>query len=109
SNYSTRPPERHSTDLDLMQRCTVTARRLAQRVVTRETGFGARVPPHAFFVLSALFRYLGPAFAVLLFGSVEPLGVAWLRIASASVIFLVWRNPCRLLRWLRAQPRGVGA
>ena len=90
-----------------MQRCTVTARRLAQRVVTRETGFGARVPPHAFFVLSALFRYLGPAFAVLLFGSVEPLGVAWLRIASAAGIFAVWRKPWRLWRRLSATQRGV--
>ena len=85
----------------------MTARRLAQRVVTRETGFGARVPPHAFFVLSALFRYLGPAFAVLLFGSVEPLGVAWLRIASAAGIFAVWRKPWRLWRRLSATQRGV--
>jgi inner membrane transporter RhtA len=41
-----------------------------------------RVPPHAYFLVSAVFHYLGPAFAVLLFTLVEPLGVAWLRIAS---------------------------
>ncbi len=54
-----------------------------------------RVPPHAYFVVSAVFHYLGPAFAVLLFVHIEPLGVAWLRIASAAVIFAVWRRPWR--------------
>jgi inner membrane transporter RhtA len=53
------------------------------------------VPPHAYFVGSAVFHYLGPAFAVLLFARVEPLGVAWLRIASAGVVFAVWRRPWR--------------
>src|SRR3954466_539105 len=33
-----------------------------------------RVPPHAYFVGSAVFHYLGPAFAVLLFARVEVLG-----------------------------------
>ena len=54
-------------------------------------------PPHAYFVGSALFHYLGPAFAVLLFVRVEPLGVAWFRIASAAVIFALWRRPWRRL------------
>lgn len=54
-----------------------------------------RVPPHAYFLVSAIFHYLGPAFAVLLFAHVEPLGVAWLRIASAAVIFAAWRRPWR--------------
>src|SRR5579862_6310496 len=54
-----------------------------------------RVPPHAFFVVSAVFHYLGPSFAVLLFARVEVLGVAWLRIASAALIFAVWRRPWR--------------
>ena len=52
-----------------------------------------QLPPHAYFVVSAVFHYLGPAFAVLLFARVEPLGVAWLRIASAALIFAVWRRP----------------
>ncbi|HEX3723607.1 MAG TPA: EamA family transporter [Nitrolancea sp.] len=56
-----------------------------------------RVPPHAFFVVSAIFHYLGPAFAVLLFGAVAPLGVAWLRIATAAAIFAAWRRPWRLI------------
>lgn len=55
------------------------------------------VPPHAYFVVSATFHYLGPAFAVLLFARVEPLGVAWLRIATAAVIFALWRRPWRSL------------
>jgi inner membrane transporter RhtA len=52
-------------------------------------------PPHLYFVVSAVFHYLGPAFAVLLFARVGVLGVAWLRIASAALIFAVWRRPWR--------------
>jgi inner membrane transporter RhtA len=55
----------------------------------------ARLPPHLYFVVSAVFHYLGPAFAVLLFARVDVLGVAWLRIASAAVIFALWRRPLR--------------
>src|SRR3954471_13084912 len=54
-----------------------------------------RVPPHVYFVGSAVFHYLGPAFAVLLFARVDALGVAWLRIASAAVVFAAWRRPWR--------------
>ncbi|MCT2592720.1 EamA family transporter [Streptomyces sp. N2-109] len=54
-----------------------------------------RVPPHAWFVGSAVFHYLGPACAVLLFAQVEPLGVAWLRIVSAAAVFALWRRPWR--------------
>jgi inner membrane transporter RhtA len=57
-----------------------------------------RFPPQAYFAGSAVFHYLGPAFAVLLFSRVAPLGVAWLRIASAAVVFAAWRRPWRLLR-----------
>jgi inner membrane transporter RhtA len=55
-----------------------------------------RVPPHAYFLVSAVFHYLGPAFAVLLFVRVAPLGVAWLRIATAALVFAAWRRPWRL-------------
>jgi inner membrane transporter RhtA len=58
----------------------------------------AAAPPQAFFVVSAIFHYLGPSFAVLLFARVDPLGVAWLRIASAGVVFALWRRPWRALR-----------
>lgn len=63
------------------------------------------VPPHLYFITSAIFHYLGPAFAVLLFTSVEPLGVAWLRIASAAVIFALWRKPWRLFMRLSVVDR----
>jgi inner membrane transporter RhtA len=53
------------------------------------------VPPHAYFLISAVFHYLGPAFAVLLFQNVDVVGVAWLRIASAAVVFAAWRRPWR--------------
>ena len=45
------------------------------------------VPPHLWFGVSAVFHYLGPAFAVLLFPHIGVLGVALLRIASAALIF----------------------
>nr|WP_218617977.1 EamA family transporter [Cryptosporangium aurantiacum] len=59
-----------------------------------------RVPPHVYFVVSAVFHYLGPAFAVLLFARIDALGVAWLRIASAAVVFAAWRRPWRVWRCL---------
>jgi inner membrane transporter RhtA len=55
-------------------------------------------PPELYFVISAVFHYLGPSFAVLLFARVEPLGVAWLRIVSAGVVFALWRRPWRAPR-----------
>jgi len=56
-----------------------------------------RVPPHLFFFVSAVFHYLGPAFAVLLFAHVSILGVAWLRIATAALVFGFWRQPWRII------------
>ena len=64
-----------------------------------------RVPPLAFFLVSAVFHYLGPAFAVLLFARIAPLGVAWLRIASAAVVFAAWRRPWRYYRGLKPAAR----
>ena len=57
-----------------------------------------RLPPHTWFVGSAVFHYLGPAFAVLLFTRVGPLGTGWLRIAAAAVVLAAWRRPWPLLR-----------
>jgi inner membrane transporter RhtA len=53
------------------------------------------IRPWSYFVGSATFHYLGPAFAVLLFVRVEPLGVAGLRIWSAALVFVLWRRPWR--------------
>ncbi len=58
---------------------------------------GHRVPPHAYFVVSAVFHYLGPAFAVLLFAHIAPLGVAWIRIAAAGLVLAIWRRPWRIV------------
>src|SRR5438477_8120048 len=63
------------------------------------------VPPHAYFVGSAIFHYLGPAFAVLLFARVAVLGVMWLRIASAALVFAVWRRPWRAIATLSSSQR----
>jgi inner membrane transporter RhtA len=65
------------------------------------------VPPQLYFIVSALFHYLGPALAVLLFARIEPLGVAWLRIASAGLIFAAWRRPRRAWRILDTRTRGL--
>jgi inner membrane transporter RhtA len=79
-----------------------------QRAATAApTALAERLPPHAYFLVSAVFHYLGPAFAVLLFQRVDSLGVAWLRIATAALVFALWRKPWRVLlsapapqRWL---------
>src|SRR5215475_11322495 len=59
-----------------------------------------RVPPLGYFVISAVFHYLGPSFAVLLFAKIEVLGVAWLRIATAALIFGMSRRAWRF--WVDA-------
>lgn len=67
------------------------------------------VPPHLWFGISAVFHYLGPSFAVLLFPAVGVLGVAWLRIATAAFVFAPITRPWRTIaradrsgRWLIA-------
>lgn len=66
------------------------------------------VPPHAYFLTSALFHYLGPAFAVLLFAQVSVLGVLWLRVATAAAIFAIWRRPWRSFSgWSADQKRTI--
>jgi inner membrane transporter RhtA len=70
-------------------------------------------PPHAWFGVSAIFHYLGPSFAVLLFPAVGVLGVAWMRIASAAAIFAPWTKPWRTIKEADARTRflliGLGA
>ena len=73
--------------------------------LTSKPTLADRVPPHAYFVVSAVFHYLGPAFAVMLFAKIEPLGVAWLRIASAAIVFAIWRRPWRYFRTLSVPER----
>jgi inner membrane transporter RhtA len=59
------------------------------------------MPPQSFFLVSAVFHYLGPSLAVLLFARVDVLGVAWLRVASAALVFSLWRRPRQLARTVR--------
>ena len=68
-------------------------------------GLATKIPPHAWFVVSAIFHYLGPSFAVLLFPAVGVLGVAWFRIASAAVLFAPITRPWRLFRRMDSQER----
>jgi inner membrane transporter RhtA len=76
---------------------------------SRSESLAARIPPHAFFLASALFHYLGPSFAVLLFDRLAPLGVAWLRIATAAFCYALWRKPWRYVRALLPAERWVVA
>jgi len=62
----------------------------------RLTRTAAGLPPVSFFVVSAIFHYLGPSLAVLLFARIAAPGVLWLRISAAAVVFAVWRRPWRL-------------
>jgi inner membrane transporter RhtA len=64
-----------------------------------------KVPPHAWFGVSAVFHYLGPSFAVLLFPSMGVLGVAWLRIASAALVFAPLTCPWKVARRLDRRER----
>jgi inner membrane transporter RhtA len=64
------------------------------------SGEPRRIPPQSFFVVSAVFHYLGPSLAVLLFARLDVLGVAWLRLASAAAVFSLWRRPWRAYREL---------
>jgi inner membrane transporter RhtA len=68
------------------------------------------LPGYTYFVGSAVFHYLGPAFAVLLFSLVPPVGVAWLRIATAAAVYALWRRPWRTVGSAPRQARlTVGA
>lgn len=62
-------------------------------------------PPHLWFAVSAVFHYLGPAFAVLLFPSIGVLGVAWLRIATAAIVFAPITKPWRTVRAADSETR----
>ena len=64
-----------------------------------------RLPPQSFFLVSAVFHYLGPSLAVLLFARMDVLGVAWLRIVSGAALFAVWRRPWRLVARLDTRER----
>ena len=62
-------------------------------------------PPQLWFGVSAVFHYLGPSFAVLLFPAIGPLGVAWLRITTAAAVFAPWTKPWRTLATASARER----
>jgi inner membrane transporter RhtA len=74
---------------------------------------GTAVPPQTWFGISAIFHYLGPSFAVLLFPAVGVLGVAWFRIASAAAVFAPITRPWRLFTRIERHERlvlfGLGA
>ncbi|RAZ88195.1 EamA family transporter [Mesorhizobium hawassense] len=68
----------------------------ARPALAGPAGLADVLPPHVWFCISAVFHYLGPAFAVLLFDQVGVLGMAWLRIATAALIFAPLTRPWRV-------------
>ena len=78
-----------------------------RRIGCEPVSIERKIPPHLYFVVSAVFHYLGPAFAVLLFARVDVLGVAWLRNASAALVFALWRRPWRAYRALERGDRRI--
>lgn len=93
-----------ATDLDLP---SPTSHRFSVRSDLVPPSHARAVPPHIYFLVSAIFHYLGPSFAVLLFAHLGVLGVAWLRIASAAVVFAAWRRPWWFFRSLPSRDRWV--
>ena len=71
----------------------------------RRAGRVGRPPPATYFVVSAVFHYLGPSLAVLLFARLDVLGVAWLRVVTAAVVFAAWRRPWRFAAGLTRSQR----
>jgi inner membrane transporter RhtA len=88
-----------------VERAAILPTRRRARLDSGVARLAVNAPPEGFFVGSAIFHYLGPAFAVLLFVLVEPLGVAWIRIATAALIFALWRRPWRAFARLDANGR----
>ena len=56
---------------------------------------GHRVPAPILFMGSGTAQYVGAAVAVGLFARLSPGGVAWLRVAGAALVLLVWARPWR--------------
>ncbi len=65
------------------------------------------VPPHLWFAVSAVFHYLGPSFAVLLFPAVGVLGVAWFRIATAAAVLAPFASPWTTFRYADGAQKGL--
>ncbi|MEH6633587.1 MAG: EamA family transporter [Halopseudomonas aestusnigri] len=62
------------------------------------TKISKAVPPQLWFSISAIFHYLGPSFAVLLFPAIGVLGVAWFRVATAAILFAPFTHPLKTLQ-----------
>ncbi len=91
---------RHELDYTCDRTYTSVASPLTISAVGTTSSERARVRPEVYFGVSAVFHYLGPSFAVLLFARVAVLGVAELRLVSAALVFALWRRPWRAVQEL---------
>ena len=94
----------HASDTGSMSKTRQDVDPQRQATLNRLT---ANVPPQAWFAVSAVFHYLGPSFAVLLFPAVGVLGIAWFRIASAALVFAPMTKPWRTVRRSSPGTRGL--
>lgn len=80
---------------------------------SRLDGMSSRIPPQLWFSISAVFHYLGPSFAVLLFPAIGVLGVAWFRVTTAALVFAPMTRPWVVIREADTRKRillvGLGA
>jgi inner membrane transporter RhtA len=67
-----------------------------------------RAGASACFVIGAVSQYVGASIAVKVFDRLDAVGVAWLRVASAAVLLLLWRRP-RWRQWTAGRWRLVAA
>ena len=64
-------------------------------MAARSTDERLGMAPEALFVVGAIAQYAGAAIAIGLFDEVGPVGMAWLRGASAALIIVCWRRSWR--------------
>jgi len=69
---------------------------------------GPLPPPQLLIVAGGLSGYAGAGVAVLLFHTVEPSSLAWLRSLLAAIVLCVWRRPWQS-RWTRRRLVSAGA
>lgn len=81
---------------------TLAAPELPARPRRARGGAPLAPPPQLLLVAGALSQYAGAGVAVLLFHSVQPAGLAWLRSLFAAVLLCAWRRPWQTT-WTRAR------
>ena len=92
-------PFRSAVRLTRMESCPAESRNLSPPPALPQNQGGVAPSALGAVLLGATFHYLGPSFAVLLFAHVDAARVSpGCGLASAAVVFAVWRRPWTVLR-----------